>query len=168
MGALQLGTLFLVTEVKDSAHVNDLPSWLGTYGPLVLLGLLIFAAYHIIQWTLWGTTLGKHIMNMKVVGADGKRLGATRAIVRMLGYFFSLSIGGLGGFLMIVFDPRRQGLHDKLSETYVIPENPRAVAPRGLPGYATANVLMSEGIPTRPALPAISTPTGLQGQPRRR
>jgi hypothetical protein len=75
MGAFQLITLFLVIKVKDSAHVTDLMSWLGTYGPLVLLGLLIFAAYHIIQWTLWGTTLGKHIMNMKVVGADGQRLG---------------------------------------------------------------------------------------------
>lgn len=154
MGVFQLGTLFLFVNVRDNAHVDDPMSWLTTYGPLVLLGLAIFAAYHIVQWTLWGTTLGKHIMHIRVVGADGERLGFTRALVRMLGYFFSLSIGGLGGFLMIVFDPRRQGLHDKLAETYVIPENPRAVAPRGLPGYATANVLRSEGAPTRPAGPA--------------
>ena len=158
MGLLQLGTLFLIIEASDNAHVDDLASWLATYAPLLGLGLLLFSAYHIVQWTVWGTTLGKHIMNIRVVGANGQRLGFTRALVRMLGYFFSLSIGGLGGFLMIAFDPRRQGLHDKLADTYVVPFNPRAVAPRGLPGYATTSTPRAEGAPTRPTTTAIVTP----------
>lgn len=158
MGLLQLGTLFLIVKVSETAHVDDFASWLSTYAPLLGLGLLLFSAYHIVQWTVWGTTLGKHIMSIRVVGANGQRLGFVRALVRMLGYFFSLSIGGLGGFLMIAFDPRRQGLHDKLADTYVVPYSPRAVAPRGLPGYATTSTLRAEGAPTRPTTPAIITP----------
>jgi uncharacterized RDD family membrane protein YckC len=158
MGVLQIGTLFLIVEAGDNAHVDDFASWLSTYAPLLGLGLLLFSAYHIVQWTIWGTTLGKHIMSIRVVGANGQRLGFTRALVRMLGYFFSLSIGGLGGFLMIAFDPRRQALHDKLADTYAVPYSPRAVAPRGLPGYATPSTPRAEGAPTRPTTPAITTP----------
>ena len=158
MGVLQIGTLFLIVKASNNAHVDDFASWFSTYAPLLGLGLLIFSAYHIVQWTIWGTTLGKHIMGIRVVGANGQRLGFTRALVRMLGYFFSLSIGGLGGFLMIAFDPRRQALHDKLADTYVVPYSPRAVAPRGLPGYATPSMPRAEGAPTRPTTPEIITP----------
>jgi uncharacterized RDD family membrane protein YckC len=158
MGVLQLGTLFLVVRVSENTQVNDFASWLSAYAPLIGLGLLLFSAYHIVQWTVWGTTLGKHIMNIRVVGANGQRLGFVRALVRMLGYFFSLSIGGLGGFLMIAFDPRRQGLHDKLADTYVVPYSPRAIAPRGLPGYATTSTPRPDGTPTRPTTPATITP----------
>ena len=158
MGVLQIGTLFLIVEAGDNAHIDDFASWLSTYAPLLGLGLLLFSAYHIVQWTIWGTTLGKHIMSIRVVGANGRRPGFTRALVRMLGYFFSLSIGGLGGFLMIAFDPRRQALHDKLADTYAVPYSPSAVAPRGLPGYVTPSTPRAEGAPTRPTTPAIITP----------
>ncbi len=158
MGVLQIGTLFLIVKASENAHADDFASWFSTYAPLMGLGLLLFSAYHIVQWTIWGTTLGKHIMSIRVVGANGQRLGFTRALVRMLGYFFSLSIGGLGGFLMIAFDPRRQALHDKLADTYAVPYSPRAVAPRGLPGYATPSTPRAEGAPTRPTTPAITTP----------
>ena len=160
MGVLQIGTVFLLVKASNSAHVDNLSSWLATYAPLVVLALILFSAYHIVQWTVWGTTLGKHMMNICVVGADGQRLGFTRALVRMLGYFFSLSIGGLGGFLMIAFDPRRQGLHDKLADTYVTPDSPRATAPRGLPGYAITNTLRAEGASARSAQ-SISAPSAI-------
>jgi|GEM_PF-388212 len=138
----------------ESPYLSD-P--LGVYAISFCLSLITFAIYHVAQWAIWGQTLGKRLLGIRVVRADGGRPSIAQALVRMVGYVFSLSLAGVG-FLLIALDPRRQGLHDKLAETFVIPETPTSPAPAGLPGYGPPPI-----VPQHPASSALSTPT--QGLP---
>ncbi len=81
-----------------------------------LLPLFVF----VIGWGRFGTTPGKLLLELRVVEArSGERPGLVRAFIRYLGYFVSFLALGIG-FLWIVFDRRRQGLHDKLAGTRVV------------------------------------------------
>lgn len=154
VGLLVIAAVYLILATRGDVAVVDFGSWLFAFGVPILAGLAIFSIYHVAQWAAWGRTLGKYLLGIKVVKADGGKPGPSRSLVRMLGYFFSF----FGGFLMIAFDPRRQGLHDKLAETYVVPETPRVAVPRGLAGYPTQPYTVQSvqsgginmGMPTKP------------------
>ncbi len=67
-------------------------------------------------------TLGKMALGLKVVDRQGQRISFGKA----LGRYFSkiLSVITLGiGYLMIIWDEKKQGLHDKVVDTYVIKKN---------------------------------------------
>ena len=76
-------------------------------------------AYFIGLWAWRGQTLGQIVANVKVVRADGKRVDLRTAVLRFLGYIVCVLTLGIG-FLMVAFDERKQGLHDKIANTYVI------------------------------------------------
>ncbi len=134
MALFQVGTVAGLLWAGSRNESRDFWSWLGVYGPFICLALFIFVTYHVVQWSVWGQTVGKRLMRIKVVRADGGTPEFGRALARMLGYFFSFAPLG-AGFIMIALYPRRQGLHDKIAETYVVPEKPTVSAPAGLPGY---------------------------------
>lgn len=138
MSLLQSLTILSVVLAGQDRQPGDFGEWLLAYGPYIGLAAFIFVLYHVAQWSIWGQTLGMKLAGIKVVSADGNKPGFGRALLRMLGYFFSFSLAGWG-FLMIALDPRRQGLHDKIAETFVVPEKPKAPAPPGLPGYGMAD-----------------------------
>jgi uncharacterized RDD family membrane protein YckC len=89
--------------------------------PTVLAVALIVwtAGYHVFFTVTTGQTIGKRLMGLRVVRTDGRRISATRALVRTVGYLFSAVIFFLG-FIWILIDDRRQAWHDKLAATYVI------------------------------------------------
>jgi uncharacterized RDD family membrane protein YckC len=105
---------------------------LGMYSPnavdisnrfVVATGLLISVLYYIGAWAKGGgQTLGNFTFLMRIVSTDGSPIGWGRAVLRYLGYYVSgipLSLG----FLWVAFDKRRQGWHDKIARTYVIPSD---------------------------------------------
>jgi uncharacterized RDD family membrane protein YckC len=81
--------------------------------------IVALAAYGAIMWKLKGTTIGGIVCGLKVVRRDGTELNWDTAIVRALGCFLSMVVGGLG-FLWIVFDEDRQAWHDKIAGTLVV------------------------------------------------
>jgi len=64
-------------------------------------------------------TIGKRIMHLQVVSADGERLNFGQASVRHVMKFLSLFTLGIG-FLMAGFSKRRQALHDLPNDCLVI------------------------------------------------
>ena len=91
---------------------------------VILLGIISWGIVNVAYWIgLWawrGQTLGQMVANVKVVRTDGKPVDLRTAVLRYLGYI----VCGLTlviGFLIIAFDGRKQGLHDKIANTYVIP-----------------------------------------------
>ncbi|MBI3966106.1 MAG: RDD family protein [Chloroflexi bacterium] len=82
----------------------------------------LFAAtlgYFTVTWGLWSTSPGKMIFGLRIVDGSGQRLGWSKAVLRTLGYFCSGLIFYIG-FLLIAFDERKQGLHDKIADTFVV------------------------------------------------
>ncbi|MDY6054954.1 RDD family protein [Micrococcus sp.] len=95
----------------------------------VVAGMLLAYAYETVMVGLWGQTLGKMIMKIKVVRAsNGKTPNIGAAFVRYLipGLCSLIPFVGFLGtilcFLSATFDNsgRRQGWHDKIAGTYVV------------------------------------------------
>ena len=70
-----------------------------------------------------GYSLGKKLMGLKVIKEDGRYpIGLVDALIReVIGKFVS-AILLLTGFLIIGFDERKQGFHDKIAGTLVVYE----------------------------------------------
>lgn len=85
--------------------------WLGTF---------IGIAYIVGFWT-WnnGQTPGKMALGIRIVKTDGSPISFGVAILRYIGYWVSSIILYIG-FLMIAWDSKKQGLHDKIAGTYVV------------------------------------------------
>lgn len=109
--------LFIVTG-GQLARFSDLLA--ERPGLAVLANDLLPLVLVLLFWVRFGATPGKQLMDCRVVlVATGEPPGWSRALLRYIGYFVSLLTLGLG-FLWILWDPRRQGFHDKIAGTVVI------------------------------------------------
>jgi uncharacterized RDD family membrane protein YckC len=84
-----------------------------------LLALVIVVGYFVILWVWRGQTLGKMIMNIKVILPDGSNLTFRIALLRFLSYIVS-AVPLFLGFIWIAFDKQKQGFHDKIAGTFVV------------------------------------------------
>ncbi len=66
-----------------------------------------------------GRTPGKWLLGIRVVRLDGRPIGGWGAFGRFGGYAAGIATGLLG-FLQILWDSNRQGVHDKIASTVVI------------------------------------------------
>lgn len=80
---------------------------------------LVNVLYPIGLWTWRGQTLGMMALNLKVIRTDGSPVDLRTAVLRYLGYLVNVLTLGIG-FLWIIWDPRKQGLHDKIANTYTV------------------------------------------------
>jgi len=103
LGAIT-GVLMAIFGAQQAA------SWLSS-----AIGIIYIIGF----WTWRGQTLGKMVMGVKIVKTDGSPIGIGRAILRYIGYLISAVII-LIGYLMIAWDSKKQGLHDKIAGTYVV------------------------------------------------
>jgi uncharacterized RDD family membrane protein YckC len=91
---------------------------------LIAAGSVLFIAwsvgYFVTFWSTTGQTPGSRLMRITVCDADdGSILGPRRAALRFACLVIA-AIPLLAGFLPILFDERRRGLHDMLAGTVVI------------------------------------------------
>jgi len=87
---------------------------------LWLFGVTLSISYAVFFTGYCGQTPGKMVLRLKVIRADGSPLGYGRAALREVpGKFLSSILLGIG-YLMVAFDNRKQGLHDRIADSYVI------------------------------------------------
>jgi uncharacterized RDD family membrane protein YckC len=92
----------------------------GAAGLANVLGLLIGIGYFVVYQEYAGQTLGKKAMGIKVVDPSGKRPTYMTFFLReIIGKFVSGLILGIG-YLWVLWDPKKQALHDKIASTYVV------------------------------------------------
>ncbi|WP_162356660.1 RDD family protein [Metabacillus mangrovi] len=85
----------------------------------ILITGLSLAYYILMPVTVWQGTIGKKLIGLKIVDADGNKL----TIGRSAGRTFSMMISGMTmyiGYIMAGFTDRKQALHDMIAKTYVI------------------------------------------------
>lgn len=87
-------------------------------GAVNLYVTLIGAAYGIVFHWLWGQTLGKMALQIKVVSMDGGPLSFGQAVGRYFATFLSALILGIG-FMMAGIRSDKRALHDLLAGTRV-------------------------------------------------
>jgi uncharacterized RDD family membrane protein YckC len=86
--------------------------WLGAGAVLALAWSWIFVA-------LWGRTPGMALTGQRLRTADGTPPGPLAAFARAILSLFSAALG-LSGFVLALFDARRQTMHDKLCGCVVV------------------------------------------------
>jgi uncharacterized RDD family membrane protein YckC len=102
----------------------------GMIDTFLLLGAAIGVVsfgYDWLQHGLWGQTIGKRVMGTKVVTADTRsRISGQAACGRAAVYALVPVVPSVGGLFALVneswllWDPRRQCLHDKAARTVVV------------------------------------------------
>jgi uncharacterized RDD family membrane protein YckC len=93
----------------------------------VISGLVISIAYWLGFWIWRGQTPGKMAAGIKVIRTDSSPIKWQCALRRFLGYIVSAMTLFIG-FVWVAFDGRKQGLHDKIADTYVVKLPVRQVA----------------------------------------
>lgn len=84
------------------------------------LPLLFYALYHILFWSSkWQATLGMRSVGIIITSKAGYRLGLGRATIRFFARWLSY-FTALFGFLMALFNQKKQTLHDKIAGTVVV------------------------------------------------
>ena len=108
----------VVSAAKDTVLGGNL---LFQYNLKDIVLYILEALYFILFTYYTGTTLGKKVMNLKVVRADGEdKLSLFTVIYReTIGRFLCSVIAGIG-YLMVGIDSEKRGLHDILCDTRVI------------------------------------------------
>lgn len=102
---------------------------------VVVAGLNILLAVTIVLaafgWATWwvysilmlvnmdGATLGKKLFGIKVVAGTPKIGYGTALLREIVGKFLSSLVFGLG-YLWVIWDPEKQGWHDKVASTHVV------------------------------------------------
>lgn len=85
-----------------------------------LFGAVLSISYAVFFTGYCGQTPGKMALRIKVIRTDGSPISYGRAALREVpGKFISSILFGIG-YLMVAFDSRKQGLHDKIADTFVI------------------------------------------------
>jgi uncharacterized RDD family membrane protein YckC len=85
-----------------------------------LIGIIINWLYYALQESGPAqATLGKRALGLKVVGTNGQRITFLNATGRHFGKMISALILYIG-FLMVLWDDRKQALHDKMANTFVV------------------------------------------------
>ncbi|MFZ0042269.1 MAG: RDD family protein [Solirubrobacteraceae bacterium] len=81
--------------------------------------LLWTCVYFVVFWTLTGQTPGNRLLGIYVRTAGGETVGLMRGVRRFLGLVLAMIPFG-AGFLPVLVDDRRRGLHDRIAGTVVL------------------------------------------------
>jgi uncharacterized RDD family membrane protein YckC len=81
--------------------------------------LLMTAAYFVCCWVATGQTLGMRAMGLMVMTRHGRPPTPVRACIRVLWLGLCI-LPAFAGFLPVLFDDRRRGVHDLVAGTVVV------------------------------------------------
>lgn len=115
---LVLGALFgVILALLIGGYDSDSLAMLAV---VWLFGSTLGLAYYVFFTAHGGQTPGKMALRIKVIRTDGTEIGLGKAFYReAVCKFLSALIFGIG-YLMVAFDEKKQGLHDRMAGTYVI------------------------------------------------
>ncbi|VDG99637.1 RDD family [Lysinibacillus sphaericus] len=91
------------------------------YSPYKLILLALFLAYFLLMTKFFSQTVGKMIMGIRVVKKSGEPLGWGTLLFReVVGRYISKTL--LIPYLLVIFMPRKEALHDLFADTEVVHE----------------------------------------------
>jgi len=100
---------------------------------------IIFFLYFILMTWFFRATLGKMLMGLKVISAGDEPLNFLQVVTReWFGRYISGFLGHLL-YLVVLFNPNKQGIHDMLSDTVVIYERQERLRDRLMAPFMKQN-----------------------------
>lgn len=129
LGALFLLYLFAAQVIAGKIPPSDLSgldwlidrafAWKGVLVPGAALLAALSFVYSSLFHALGGRTLGKRLFGLTLVDSSGLPPRLARSAARSVLVFASAALL-LMGFVLVLFDRKRQALHDKLTGTFVV------------------------------------------------
>ena len=124
--AITLVAIAVGLAVGLAISVLGLPSWVET--ALIAVGgvawFLWIAGYFVVCWTTTGQTPGDRLLHIRVCDADDFTPLSARRAVRRLIFLVLAAIPLFAGFLPILVDDRRRGVHDMVAGSVVVGTDP--------------------------------------------
>lgn len=113
LGAGVIDLLVLILIGGIILFVSGSPAFL-------FIGELIFSFSYFVGFWIWrGQTPGKMAVGIKIIRTDSSPITWRYALLRCAGYIVSVMTVFIG-FIWIAFDSHKQGLHDRIADTYVV------------------------------------------------
>jgi uncharacterized RDD family membrane protein YckC len=123
---INFAAIALGVAVGLALSILEIPS--SVQDALLALGGVSYfvwtVAYFAVFWSSTGQTPGGRLLHIRVVDADDGRVLRPRRAVLRLGCLTLAALPLLAGFLTILVDDRRRGLHDMLAGTVVVAADP--------------------------------------------
>jgi uncharacterized RDD family membrane protein YckC len=113
--AIASGVLGLILSLFTAVEVSSPGAVLGA----AVTWSLVVSGYFVLFWTLVGETPGMRLMALRVINRAGDPPGFGHALLRLLGAILA-AIPFFAGYLLILVDDRRRGLHDMIAGTTVV------------------------------------------------
>ena len=105
--------LALVGSLVSDVRLDTLGKILAAVAWLAVVG-----SYFVLFWSTAGQTPGMRLMALRVMTPDGAHPGLARSVLRLIGLGLAI-VPLFAGFLPVLVDARRRGLHDLLAGTVV-------------------------------------------------
>jgi uncharacterized RDD family membrane protein YckC len=130
--AILQGVLFVaglvVALIVEAFGDFSLDIEVETVGIAAIVWWTAFTIYFSVFWSLTGQTPGMRVLGIQVTTVEDARLRPKRSLVRVVG-MIAAAIPLFAGYLPILVDNRRMGLHDRIAHTVVryVEDRPRPV-----------------------------------------
>lgn len=128
--AINAVAIIVAAVVALFFSIMSLPHDLRVVAAAVGAGLYVLwsVGYFVTFWATTGQTPGCRAMRIRVRPVSGPRMKPRRALVRFVGLWIA-AIPLFTGFVLILFNDRRRGLHDVLARTVVVEAPPQEDPP---------------------------------------
>ncbi|MUG21849.1 RDD family protein [Paenibacillus macerans] len=110
---------FISLGIKQWFYFFEFYEWIGWITRLLLTAFGAWLYYAIMESSKWQGTFGKMALGIVVVNRRYERMSFLRASGRFWGRFLSV-LSLYIGFIMAGFTEKKQALHDKIAQTYVV------------------------------------------------
>lgn len=111
--------VFSVQTLSEAQKLQSSPNQLAG----VLASMAVGIAYFFVFWVHYdGATPGKKLLGIKIIRENGEKISYPVAFIRYIGFLLSsatIFFFGLG-FLWVIWDKKKQALHDKIAGTLVV------------------------------------------------
>ena len=105
------------SDIAGGAPLSTGVIWLSA---TILLAMLVASTvYFVACWAGSGQTVGNLSLGLKIIRTDSSQLDLRYSFIRFLGSMLCMATLGIG-FIIIAFDSHKQGMHDKMADTYVV------------------------------------------------
>lgn len=122
---IAITTAVTAAIIKPLFHLVSLPIGTGTLSIYGITKLVLFLLYFILMTKFTnGQTLGKMILGLRVISTTEETLSWGTILFREgVGRYILQAIPGGVLYLITAFTPKKQGIADMFSDTYVVKED---------------------------------------------
>lgn len=112
---LVAGFFFVIRLIAPDFEIPE------STGIIYGISLIVFSFFYLwVGYTVFGKTIGKMMVGLRVVSSDGHAtMKGRQTFTRVITYPLSFAILGIG-LLGVVFNPQRQAWHDRFAKTAVV------------------------------------------------